>query len=474
MGDDADPQLWTLDALATNWSDFVSYASLEQNLEHKLIAAGEHPRMFDVFLDFLDRWRRIGGALFVSQPLYRPPSLCTGGGKGCGHRALSLGPRDAEAPKLRAVQAYASGARSSLPLSEEEAATAGLLPILPACAPACVWGSCLAGRCVCYEGASGSACATLGAPRANDCTDASVPLGLNLGGIHDWSREWVFVDAFKSARGWCSETASSGYCGDTTSLDLDEKIGGYPARLAPVQRACTIMLRDVETHWPSGTYVVLYSGDGVLTFGLDSDYVKRVRSGRIEVEVGLSTGSNNGLRLCIERTNPENPIRNVRVMVPGYERSADLQTAEPEFHPAFVNALRRYRVLRFMDWAAANEERGGAGEWEERARDGGKHHSYAVGPGVPYESMLKLCNMLGAAPWLTLPYNASDDFVRNLARMLNTTLRPDVEIYVSLSNEMWHSGFAGGQHAERMGVRIPAHVRRLKPGRPPPRLLPQA
>ncbi len=37
------------------------------------------------------------------------------------------------------------------------------------------------------------------------------------------------------------------------------------------------MARDVFTHYDSGTYVVLYDGDGVLTFGMFD--VKAVRYG---------------------------------------------------------------------------------------------------------------------------------------------------------------------------------------------------
>ena len=35
--------------------------------------------------------------------------------------------------------------------------------------------------------------------------------------------------------------------------------------------------------------------------------------------------------------------------------------------------------------------------------------------------------------------------------LINATLRPDLSVTVSLSNEMWHSGFVGGQFAELMG-----------------------
>ena len=142
-------------------------------------------------------------------------------------------------------------------------------------------------------------------------------------------------------------------------------------------------------------------------------------------------------------------------MAPGYAASGALENAEPEFHPAFLHNLRKYKHLRFMDWAAANSEAAGVADWHERAREGdhATKHSYAVGAAVPYESMIRLSNMLGASPWFTTPHNATDDFALQMALLINATLRPDLEVTISLSNEMWHSGFVGGQHAELMGYR---------------------
>ena len=130
------------------------------------------------------------------------------------------------------------------------------------------------------------------------------------------------------------------------------------------------MVRDLETHYVSGVYTVLFEGDGTLEFSLDTDYVRRIRAGLIEVDVTLTTGANNGIYLCIVRTNAADPIRRIRVMTPGYVASGALQNAEPEFHPAFLHTLRKYSQLRFMDWAHVNLDEAGVGEWGERAREG--------------------------------------------------------------------------------------------------------
>ena len=43
-------------------------------------------------------------------------------------------------------------------------------------------------------------------------------------------------------------------------------------------RACALMVRDLETHYVSGVYTVMYEGDGTLEFGLVT--AKRIRTSR--------------------------------------------------------------------------------------------------------------------------------------------------------------------------------------------------
>ena len=451
------PDKWTLDMLSGNRSYFERIAALEQSLEGKLLEVNAHPRMREIFLDFLDRWRRIGGSVFVAQPLYRPPVLCTTGGKSCGHGALMLGPDDLNSSKLQAVVGYNLGLRSTLPRNAAEARAQGIDVPPAACVPACVWGTCVRGVCKCYLGVEGDTCDRItGAGQPNACADRSSTLGINIAGVNDWSREWAFVDVFKGARAWCHMQYGDSNCRSDLApkLELGASIGGFPTYLPPTHRACAMMVRDLETHFLSGVYTVLYEGDGTLEFSLDTDYVRRIRPGLIEVDVHLTTDQNNGIYLCLVRQNADDPLRQVRVMAPGYAASGALENAEPEFHPAFLHSLRKFKHLRFMNWARVNDEEASVREWGERAREGAAatKHSYAVGAGVPHESMVRLSNTLGAAPWITVPHNASDDYVEQLARLLNATLRPDLTVTISLSNEMWHGGYVGGQFAHLMGI----------------------
>jgi len=69
--------------------------------------------------------------------------------------------------------------------------------------------------------------------------------------------------------------------------------------------ACLQLVRDLQGHYPAGTYTVLYHGDGVLEFSMDDvQAVRRLMPGFIEVDLVPTTGLNNGLYIRIERTNP--------------------------------------------------------------------------------------------------------------------------------------------------------------------------
>eukprot|EP00198_Chlamydomonas_reinhardtii_P009567 XP_001698904.1 predicted protein [Chlamydomonas reinhardtii] len=81
--------------------------------------------------------------------------------------------------------------------------------------------------------------------------------------------------------------------------------------------------------------------------------------------------------------------------------------------------------------------------------------SYAAAPGgVPLELQLLLANTLGAQPWLCLPAAADDDYVAGMAAAVAAGLRPDVGVVVELGNELWHTGFPGGQRPEQRGPSV--------------------
>lgn len=65
----------------------------------------------------------------------------------------------------------------------------------------------------------------------------------------------------------------------------------------------------------------------------ETQAIRYMEPGRIEVDVEPSTQFNNGLILTVDRTDPDDPIRDIRVLMPGMDEA---RAAAFPFHPALV------------------------------------------------------------------------------------------------------------------------------------------
>ncbi len=448
-------------------------ASMEQKVEDLLIAATRAPEIYDIYLDFLRRWEALGGGLISSNTLVRVANRCLQGGDRCGSEGLFENPLDlfncttrwtgpSDHPTISPCQKYwplrhyKEGIRSKLPYTAGDA----VKPAVIACNPSCKWGDCFKGVCHCFAGYSGADCSTLITTKPAKLNDCNNDTGINLAGIADWSSETPFVDLFLTARAWISQD----FMGTAWSTETNQylRTDGYPSNLTASQKLGSMMIRDLQAHIKTGRYVVLFDGDGVITFGMDVITVKR-SLGRIEIEVVPSTGLNNGIFLMIERTNPLNPIRNIRVIMPGYE---DKYEVFP-FHPVFLDKMKPFKTIRFMDWMNTNGVL--RGNWSDRtilnvntrgftgsSEINGEQtpRTGSGGFGVSIEYMVHLVNLLGVNAWFNMPHLATDEYVRNFATLVKTTIRPDVKIYIEYSNEVWGTLFSGGQYAQTMGIQL--------------------
>lgn len=126
--------------------------------------------------------------------------------------------------------------------------------------------------------------------------------------MHKEGSGWVY---FLVEGGWSS--------GDAYKSQVQFDSDGYPTYLPPGVAVGTLIARDIQTHYDPGNYTILYDGDGVLSFGMYD--LKRVVSygiGKCVLEILPSTNFNNGIFIRIDRTNPDNYIRNIRVIRPGF------------------------------------------------------------------------------------------------------------------------------------------------------------
>ncbi|MGF1547476.1 MAG: hypothetical protein ACFCUG_09120 [Thiotrichales bacterium] len=283
---------------------------------------------------------------------------------------------------------------------------------------------------------------------------AKSPLGLNLREVRDWSADVQFVDVFRAARTF-----------QETSPGVEVDKHGWVKSLGGEARATTYMLWDIKGRFPSGRYEVTYNGKGRISYGGGAEPVSR-SEGRDVISLNAAE---NGLQLDIIATDPDDPIRDIRVVMPGGicasdpftrvagegECKGDYQSfkdhhATQLFNPDYLNFLRPFKVLRFMDLMGTNASP--LQHWSERPRV--TDATWSTRRGVPVEILVELANRMNADAWFTLPHRADDEYVFHFAEYVRDHLNPALKVYVEYSNEVWNSAFEQNRYALEMGQKL--------------------
>jgi hypothetical protein len=297
-------------------------------------------------------------------------------------------------------------------------------------------------------------------------------LGNVMARFMDWATEWSMVDAFKQSRPWVS-------CGQYTwddgrTLDLDAN--GWVKSLLGDQQAGTLMFTvnkivyGGNTYYtaPSGKYHVLYDGDGTFDYRMGASY----NSGESVPgdHVVDFNPANGGFMLRIATTNPANYIRNIRVIMPGgvsdtdpfdwtdtdpvpggYTAFVDCYATQI-FHPCFLEKIRYYKALRFMNWQVTNEADGRGvttRTWSDRPLT---TDAQWTSRGVPLEIMCDLCNRLDIDPWFCMHHTVDDAFVSSFAALAYSELETGRQVYVEYSNEIWNGQYVQAGYCQTLGL----------------------
>lgn len=262
-------------------------------------------------------------------------------------------------------------------------------------------------------------------------------LGVNLHGIRYWSPALPFADAFKQAGPWIPQRAGSQAWDTGEPLEIGSD--GWVRSLSQGQQAATVVLQGGT--YPAGQYRVTYEGQGEIAMGLDARIVDRQGN-----DLTVMVKPQNSVILKVMRTDPVDPVRNIRVMLPGFDPIKHAR----HFNPAYLEYLRGFKVLRFMDWANTNLNDTGA--WEMRTRT--EHASQDRKTGVALEYMIQMAGELNAHPWFNIPHAADDAYVRQMAMLIKSRMQQDAKLYVEYSNEVWNRQFPQHAHAMREAARL--------------------
>jgi len=250
------------------------------------------------------------------------------------------------------------------------------------------------------------------------------PVAANLVGIADYARTLPFVDTVKQCRKF--GTPHTPWDGNAT---VDKS--GWPTT------DFGVILADDEVNWSGITLSLrgIFKSKPTISPVACSATFQNINydasSGVLTTEV--VTGSNqNQLMLGFAGTN--GGVKDLSVRFSGY---SDTEV----FTKPWISMLKRFEVLRFMDWTSTNGNP--IVNWADRTTP--DYASWAYGPigqtGVPWEVAAQLVNEVGTDIWINIPHMANDNYVTQLANLLLQKLSPSSNLYLEYSNEVWNWQF---------------------------------
>jgi hypothetical protein len=281
----------------------------------------------------------------------------------------------------------------------------------------------------------------------NSNNNSKGKIGINVGGVDYYSSELMFVDVMKYGGSWVTSSIRGEFnSGLSDYVPSDEN--GYPLRIPyqynsteTVTSMGTLTLREISgNHYPAGDYTVLYDGEGELSFDFASSVISS-QPGRMIIRVLNTTGD--GVFMRIIRSNESNHIRNIRIIMPGFENNYASQI----FYPTFLTRLQNFSTLRFMDTMKTNNNP--LTTWENRTTL--TYYTQSKDVGIAPEYIIMISNRLHENAWINIPAKADDNYIRNLARMFNSQLDPNLKVYLEYSNELWNGGFSQAEYAGQKG-----------------------
>lgn len=207
----------------------------------------------------------------------------------------------------------------------------------------------------------------------------------------------------------------------------------------------------------SGTYTLSFKGRATLTSWCDAPvlfqnqlYDAATNTTTLDVVFPPGGGANAGIIgnygffmlnfLATDFGNGVKGVKDIRLMRPGYQHDS------PQlFRTAYLNALSPFSTLRFMDFLHTNNSNKAYPQqqsWAERQQPNAPRYS----KGAPWETIIALANYTAKDIWINIPVDADSLYVVALARLMKATLRPELNIYLEYSNEVWNGSFSQYQY----------------------------
>ena len=285
-------------------------------------------------------------------------------------------------------------------------------------------------------------------------TNVKTPLGGSLNEESDRITSHAFVDLVKSTLGFynLAGRTTAGGVQDLATTDAD----GWPTEDFAVAVADN---SEFTASVDPGVYPMSFTGPAGVTVSVRASAPAGAAvppvgtpvptltplsydaaTGTYTYDVNVPSGAQ---VIAFDFTNTGGQVKDLKVLQPGYA----LGTTQT-FTNDYLNFLSNLgpNVLRFMDFTNTNNSQ--VADWSQRslptdATMGRVANAGDLHPakGVAWEYVIELANTLHVNPWINVPAHATDDYVTQLAALLQSKLDPTLTVYVEYSNEVWNTGF---------------------------------
>lgn len=305
-----------------------------------------------------------------------------------------------------------------------------------------------------------AACTARARPAADLSPSKPNFIGINIGGTADWMPERLYADVIRVSREFMAANTN----------------GSGPARVPvdddgwPMKDFSFFVWADIDQM--NGTYALSFHGQATVV-GTDV--------GRVVLSYDPATNKSSGTlnypnrsrshfvlnftRTKRTRSRPAGSgVTKIRLMRPTTPGSGKAEPPSELFNPAIKAELSKFKVVRFADFLATqwnaqtNWRDRSLPSWASYMRNPGGRFGWQ-GIGGPWEHVIRLSNELRVDPWINIPVNATDEYVRNVALMfaygsdgrdpyprlqsepVHPPLASNLNLYVEYSNELWNSAF---------------------------------
>lgn len=311
------------------------------------------------------------------------------------------------------------------------------------------------------------------APPSQNTANKNSPFGITAGAVNYYMREFMLIDSFKQSSKWLTQVSGSWDTKEQDKLDLDEHgwVKSLKAKNSASQRYTNVsklIYHDTNGHHPLGEHIVLYDGEGVLSYHLGATKVENLSKKGRDI---VNTTKNGSFLIRIDQTNPQNYIRNIRVIKPGgicddnpYHLAQNGSSCNAKFtsfesiyqtqifHPTFLNELKNYSVIRGMVMQETPQNI--YGSWQDRPKL--TDASWSSQNGVPFEILVTYSNLANTDLWVNIPSLADDEYVRNMANYIKQNLNPKRKVYTEYFDEAWNRwgsyALYGGNWMQKKGL----------------------